>query len=122
MRSEPPMQPTNRSDSKVKRDSSPSLRIFPHQLEAIPASETDSVPEKSLSNKDKQSRELDMATGVSLPRTVTITLGQVVPLLIDAVEKNRVWIEDFSDERVVIDADLYEVLLAYQRMRNRDAA
>jgi hypothetical protein len=43
-------------------------------------------------------------------------------LLMDAAEKNRLWLNDFADETVQIDADLYEVLLAYERMRRRDAA
>lgn len=67
-------------------------------------------------------RDLDRIAGVADAKTVSITLGQMVPLLIDAVEKNRLWLNDFSDEPVAIDADLYEVLLAYQRMRLRDAA
>ena len=67
-------------------------------------------------------RELDRIAGVSDARTVTITLGQMVPLVTDAAAKNRLWLSDFSDETVRIDADLYEVLLAYQRMRQRDAA
>lgn len=67
-------------------------------------------------------RELDRIAGASKAKTVSISLGQMVPLLIDAVEKNRLWLNDFSDESVSIDADLYEVLLAYERMRLRDAA
>ena len=79
------------------------------------------------SSRDQQwdaaiQRDLDRASGVNEAKTVTITLGQMVPLLIDAVEKNRLWLTDFADESVAIDSDLYEVLLAYQRMRRRDAA
>ena len=79
------------------------------------------------SSRDQQwdaaiQRDLDRASGVNEAKTVTITLGQMVPLLIDAVEKNRLWLTDFADESVAIDSDLYEVLLAYQRMRRRDVA
>ena len=67
-------------------------------------------------------RDFDRIAGAAEPRTVEITLGQMVPLLMDAAQKNRVWLSDFADESVRIDADLYEVLLAYQRLRDRHAA
>jgi hypothetical protein len=51
------------------------------------------------------------------PIKVTVSMQQVLPLLVDAVRTNRRWIHDFSNETVEISADLYEVLLAYQEMR-----
>ena len=51
-----------------------------------------------------------------------VALSAIVPLLVDAVENDRAWLKDFADEPVRIDADLYEVLLAYQQLRQRPAA
>ena len=53
--------------------------------------------------------------------TDAVPLGKIVPLLMDAVENDRAWLNDFSDDTVRIDADLYEVLLAYQQLQSRAA-
>jgi hypothetical protein len=52
------------------------------------------------------------------PNTVTVGLGEVLPLLADAVASDRTWLGDFKDDDITISADLYEVLLAYQYFRN----
>ena len=51
------------------------------------------------------------------PNTVTVSLGEVLPLLADAVASQRTWLGDFTDDDITISADLYEVLLAYQYFR-----
>jgi hypothetical protein len=48
------------------------------------------------------------------PQTVTVTLGEVLPLLADAVNSRRTWLKDFASDDITISADLYEVILAYQ--------
>lgn len=53
---------------------------------------------------------------------MSIALGQIVPLLIDAAQNDRAWLNDFADDTVRIDADLYDVLLAYQGLQSRRAA
>ncbi len=52
----------------------------------------------------------------SKPR-VTVQLGEILPLLADAVQSDRTWLRDFADDEVTISMDLYEVLLAYQYYR-----
>ncbi len=47
-------------------------------------------------------------------QTVTVSLGEVLPLLADAVNSRRTWLKDFSNDDITISADLYEVILAYQ--------
>ncbi len=84
--------------------SKPSLRIFP------------------ASASDRTERELDRITGTAEPKSVSIPLGKIVPLLIDAAEGDRAWLTDFADDAVRIDADLYDVLLAYQQLRQLAAA
>ena len=50
-------------------------------------------------------------------QAVTVRLEHVLPLLLDASATHRQWLQDFSDDTMEISADLYDVLLAYQRMR-----
>lgn len=55
-----------------------------------------------------------------VPR-VTVPLAEVLPLLADAANSKRTWLEDFEDDEVTITTDLYEVLLAYQYYRRPSA-
>ena len=57
--------------------------------------------------------------GVS--KSVTVPLGQIFPLLADAVRSNRTWLKDFSDDDIEISSDLYEVILAYQHFQRPSA-
>lgn len=53
--------------------------------------------------------------------TVTVPLVEILPLLADAIESDRTWLRDFSDDEATISMDLYEVLLAYQHYRRPSA-
>jgi hypothetical protein len=56
------------------------------------------------------------------PQTsVQVPLGEIFPLLADAVNSKRTWLKDFADETVSISSDLYEVILAYQHFRRPSA-
>lgn len=85
--------------------SKPSLRLFP-----------------STTSTDRQERELDRISGAAKPKTVSVPLGKIVPLLMDAASNDRAWLNDFAEDTVRIDADLHEVLLAYQKLQTRAAA
>lgn len=85
--------------------SKPALRLFP-----------------SPENSDRRERELDRISGTAAPKTVAVPLGKIVPLLMDAVSNDRAWLNDFAEDTIRIDADLYDVLLAYQQIQTRDAA
>lgn len=63
-----------------------------------------SAPVRTASNKSNPS--------------VTVNVGEVLPLLADAFNSQRTWLGDFEDDEVTISADLYEVLLAYQYYRH----
>jgi hypothetical protein len=52
------------------------------------------------------------------PATVAVNVGEVLPLLADAVASQRTWLSDFENDEITITADLYEVLLAYQYYRH----
>ncbi|TWT80667.1 hypothetical protein CA13_21130 [Planctomycetes bacterium CA13] len=73
-------------------------------------------------NPTRQERELDRLTGLSPAKTVSVSLKEFVPLIMDAAKTNRNWLEDFATDDVRIDADLYEVLLAYHHLRRQEAA
>jgi hypothetical protein len=54
--------------------------------------------------------------------TVTISLGDIFPLLADAVSSERTWLADFAEDEITVSSDLYEVLLAYQHFRRPSSA
>jgi hypothetical protein len=54
-------------------------------------------------------------------KTVTVPLGEIFPLLADAVQSQRTWLRDFEDDGVTVSMDLYEVILAYQHYRRPSA-
>jgi hypothetical protein len=58
---------------------------------------------------------------IPLRETVTLPLGEVLPLLMDAIKSRRQWVGDFFDDEITISSDLYEVLLAYQHFRRPSA-
>ena len=57
----------------------------------------------------------------SAPHMVTVPLGEVFPLLADAVLKDKVWLKDFAEDEITISNDLYEVILAYSHYRRPSA-
>jgi hypothetical protein len=52
---------------------------------------------------------------------VRVTLGEILPLLADAVESNRTWVSDFADDEITISSDLNDVLQAYRHFRRPGA-
>jgi len=53
--------------------------------------------------------------------SVTVPLGEIFPLLADAVRSERTWLRDFAGDEITISSDLYEVILAYQHYRRPSA-
>ena len=53
--------------------------------------------------------------------TVRGSLGEVLPLLADAVSSSRTWLSDFADDEIEISADLHDVLQAYRHFRRPGA-
>jgi hypothetical protein len=58
---------------------------------------------------------------IPLHSEVKLPLGEVLPLILDAVKNRRSWVSDFADDEITISTDLYEVLLAYQHFRRPSA-
>ncbi|MCA9101984.1 MAG: hypothetical protein R3C10_01305 [Pirellulales bacterium] len=53
--------------------------------------------------------------------SVTVPLGHILPLMLEAVRSERTWLEDFEGDEVTLSRDLYEVILAYQHCRRPSA-
>ncbi len=65
--------------------------------------------------------ETEALPEVSEEHNVTVSVGEVLPLLADAMSNERTWLKDFEDEDITISADLYEVLAAYRFFRRPSA-
>ena len=81
-----------------------------------------SKPSLKVVRPERRERELDRIAGAAEPKTVSVPLGKIVPLLMDAANNDRAWLSDFAEDTVRIDADLYDVLLAYQQQMSTRAA
>jgi chloramphenicol 3-O-phosphotransferase len=57
----------------------------------------------------------------SADRGVRVMLGDILPLLADAVASNRTWLSDFADDEITISSDLHDVLQAYRHFRRPGA-
>ena len=55
------------------------------------------------------------------PNTVRTTLGDILPLIADAVASNRTWLTDFESDEITISSDLHDVLQAYRHFRRPGA-
>ncbi|MFN5757801.1 MAG: hypothetical protein ACK54F_08260 [Planctomycetia bacterium] len=53
--------------------------------------------------------------------TVKVSLGEILPLLADAVASNRTWLTDFEADEITISSDLHDVLQAYRHFRRPGA-
>ncbi len=53
--------------------------------------------------------------------TVTVSVGEALPLIADAIASERTWLTDFEHDDITISRDLYEVLSAYQYFRRPSA-
>ncbi len=74
-----------------------------------------------FSSKHENHPPAELDEGFCQPSRVSVSTGDVLPLLLDAALANRAWLEDFADDTMEIPQDLYEVLVAYRRYRS-DAA
>jgi hypothetical protein len=53
----------------------------------------------------------------SQPPTVSMSFGELTAVLLDALRTRRRWMDDFEDDEVQVSEDLYDVLVAYSRLR-----
>jgi hypothetical protein len=55
------------------------------------------------------------------PHNVKVTLGEILPILADAVSSDRTWLSDFAEDEITISSDLHDVLQAYRHFRRPGA-
>jgi hypothetical protein len=48
---------------------------------------------------------------------ISVSLREISGILAEAVNGRKAWLDDFADDPIVIPADLYDVVLAYRRLR-----
>ncbi|NOY30109.1 MAG: hypothetical protein GXP28_07985 [Planctomycetes bacterium] len=68
-----------------------------------------------------QETEIEIAPQTAEEDCVTVSIGEVLPLIADAVNSERTWLSDFEHDDITISRDLYEVLSAYQYYRRPSA-
>jgi hypothetical protein len=107
---------------KSKRRGAPKGCETPSKSAVTKGSADPTGPTKGRKSFATIDRDLDRVSGTKAPKRVEVSLGQIAPLLSDALRSGRCWLQDFSDDTVSIDSDLYEILLAYAKLRRRDAA
>lgn len=71
--------------------------------------------------RDPQADSTRVAKSAPPAARLTLPMGDMLPLLADAVASNRTWLRDFRDDEITISTDLYEVLLSYQYFRRPSA-
>lgn len=48
---------------------------------------------------------------------VVVKLADILDPLSDAIDSDRTWLRDFREDQVTISQDLYDVLLAYRKLK-----
>jgi hypothetical protein len=49
--------------------------------------------------------------------SITVSLREISGILAEAVNGRKAWLEDFADDPIQIPVDLFDVVLAYRRLR-----
>ncbi|MDB5385580.1 MAG: hypothetical protein JWM11_1226 [Planctomycetaceae bacterium] len=58
----------------------------------------------------------DVAETTETP-AISVPLREIAGILAEAVNGRKAWLEDFADDPIQIPADLYDVVLAYRRLK-----
>jgi len=89
---------------------------LPNGWKFWPKNTSDDSPEPGPDDP-RWRRELERVSGMAPKKTRSVPVKMLVPLLLQAERRNSCWLDDFADDLVVIDADLHDVLLAYQKLQ-----
>ena len=98
------------------------VRRSDQRCNSAPGSESPRRDKLTTLQQGQVEHQLDQIAGVVPAKRVEVSLAEIAPVLADAITNQRGWLSDFASDTVSIDADLYEVLLAYQQMRRLNAA
>ena len=99
-------------------DRADSTRKLPKQPRECLMSQT---PLRVYYGPQEESPATNVSAARHVRRNVTVPLGEILPLLAEAIESERTWLRDFADDEITISMDLYEVILAYQHYRRPSA-
>lgn len=61
--------------------------------------------------------EADILRHPAAVETVSVSLREILPVLVEAMNSRRGWINDFADDEISISTDLYEIIAAYNHYR-----
>ena len=94
------------------------LRLFNPNGSQSPESTTKSTERSSERTSERTS---ERSAAVTYSRVVgearvAVSVGDLMPILAEAWESRRAWLGDFSNDRVIVSQDLYEIMLAYKRL------
>jgi hypothetical protein len=53
------------------------------------------------------------------PEVVCVSLGSVLPLLLEAAQNDYAWVNDFADDQIAMSRDLFDLLRFYAHGRRR---
>lgn len=76
---------------------------------------------KVYTGPESETQGISLLRGEADPDCVKVPLGDILPLLADAVASHRTWLTDFEQDEVTISSDLYDVLQAYRHFRRPGA-
>ena len=61
--------------------------------------------------------ELEAPTGFEQGASVSVRLGEIVPVLRQAFRGNYAWLRDFEDDEIRVTQDFYDVIRAFANLR-----
>lgn len=66
---------------------------------------------------DRADARPDILRHPAAVETVSVSLREILPVLVEAMNSRRGWVNDFADDEISISTDLFEVISAYQHYR-----
>jgi hypothetical protein len=80
------------------------------------------APQQFNTEMKRMQHRLKAYLGEDAPESVeapgiTVSLREISGILAEAVNGRKAWLEDFADDPIQIPADLYDVVLAYRRLK-----
>ena len=70
------------------------------------------MPRNILPLKPTQHCHANVANTLKHETHIEVQLGDILPALTDALLSQRLWIRDFSDDKISINKDFYEIIMA----------
>ncbi len=91
-----------------------SIKIFPPTPDHTAEAEADPNPSDSVLNKKQSSNE-------PLHGLKAISFCDLIAPLAEALKQNQQWVEDFGQEKIILPADLHEIVLMFGELQQGDS-